>query len=131
MATRENEPFWKLASGPKSESLKARAVELQSLSPDATQVMTVADSWEPRQARDFSSEPVQAMTAALLNAYIGRNAEGLHNQVFQLNCIQLEAPPGGGSVLTDARDRIWIASVKTLDFNGSIDSQTVACNMGS
>lgn len=75
----------------------------------------------PRQARAFSSESVQAMTVALLNAYIGRNAEVLHDQVFQLNYIQVEAPPAGASVLTDAKDRIWIASAETFDFSDSID----------
>ena len=54
------------------------------LLPDRAEAAT-----EKYSMRDFLTEPVQMATMALLHAYVGSNAEVVHDQVFQLNYVQI------------------------------------------
>ena len=118
VSAREGETFWMPAEGSKAAILRERASDLQSQS---TQTLTKDAAWEPRVARDFLADAAQPMTVALLNAYVGQNATVVHDKVFQLNYVQVEAPASGNTVLTENGDRVWLSSVRVLDFSGSIE----------
>ncbi len=102
----DNEVFWFPASGAKAEVLKAKAAELQSLPQESSNKLSTDDTWVPQLARDFLSEPARPMTVARLNAHSGQNAVVVHDNFFQLNCVQTEARSSGRKVLTDHKERI-------------------------
>ena len=98
--TASDDFYWRPAEGKKAEQLQLESQGLQSLPDNQRERLTKTDDWEPKQARNFLTEPALHNTLALLDAYSGNNAHPVDDRVFQLNYVQIEPPEMGTNLLT-------------------------------
>ena len=115
----ENQFSWIHAKDTK-KILPEKVAELQSLSEDQKQCVSTANTWQPRESRDYVSVAATPALAAILDAYShALNAKAADDSLFQLNYVEVETPGPETNIFTKD-NRIWIARCTIFDLSGSI-----------